>query len=63
MYLFIFGCTGSSWQSNGFSLLGITASVVAEWGLSSWGLWAVEHGLSNCGRIFPDQGLNLSPLH
>ena len=51
---------------------GARASVVVAHGLSSYGLWAVEHKLSSCGAQayllrgtwdLPDQGSNLYPLH
>ena len=53
--------------------LGIWASVVKAHGLSSCGLWALEHWLSSFGTwafswsmacgIFLNQGLNPCPLH
>ena len=60
MYLFIFGCVGSSLlyvafsSCGGFSCcrawaLGARASVVAARRLSSCGSRALEHGLSSCG--------------
>ena len=48
-----------------FSSCGVRASVVVARGLWSTGLVVVVHGLccsTACG-IFPDQGLNLLPLH
>ena len=59
IYLFIFGCVGSSLWCAGFSLqwlsscgarsLGARASAVAARGPSSCGLLAPEHRLSSCG--------------
>ena len=40
-------CDGFSWC--GAQALGMRASVVAARGLSSCGLWALEHRLSSCG--------------
>ena len=57
-------------ESRGYSLvalglLTVVAPLFVEHGLWSTGSAAVAHGLScftTCG-IFPDQGLNLCPLH
>ena len=59
LFIFIFGCIGSSLQCAGFSLWWLlllqsmgsrhAGSVVVAHGLSSCGLRALEHRLSSCG--------------
>ena len=64
LFVFIFGCVGSSLQCVGFSLwllLQSTGSRCA--GFSSCGLWALEHRLNSCGTWdLPGPGLEpMSP--
>ena len=73
IYLFIFGCVGSSFLCEGFLQLqragaGLSLSrplLLRSTGSSRAGSVVVAHGPScsaACG-IFPDQGSNLCPLH
>ena len=62
-WLLLLRSTGS--RHVGFSSCGLRAPVVVVCGLQSAGSVVVAHGLScsaACG-IFPNQGLNLCPLH
>ena len=78
--LFIFGCSGSSWLCGLFStwIKQGLLSCCRGWalggvGFSSWGSWALEPKLSNCGAhrlscsaacgIFPNPGSNSCLLH